>query len=239
MPRTKKRKTAEQNNASSLWNITGVANSVTEESIDDLLDELESKPAETVDKKLKTSVDDHGAKSSKSIEPFDFSKNLILPRNKVEASAWNNALSNWIKNGKYSEGLLPNFDLEIARHFQIEKLSGVVLSSDDEIRMPSFERWIIDSKLEEEKCKDSVIPNASTATEASQRLKKELSQRLDGSQAEAVLGDLCHQTSAALQELTALQRRTRNKCPMKKGDRLYVEDRDDGMIALLYGRKSW
>mmetsp|Transcript_22951 Transcript_22951/g.33873 ORF Transcript_22951/g.33873 Transcript_22951/m.33873 type:complete len:499 (+) Transcript_22951:114-1610(+) len=241
MAGTKKRKRASKTNSSSLWNLTRVGGNPKEESIDELLAELEDKPIEA-DEKVKAAaiVDCDGGNNTSDLLPWNFSRrDVFVPKNKVNVSTWNNSLSQWIKTGKYSEGLLPNFELEMSRHFQMEKLSSIVLKSHYDVRMPTFERWIIDSKLEEENSRDPVIPNAITTSGASQRFKKELSQSLDSSKAETILQSLCLQTSGALQDLTVLQLRTKNKCPLKKGDRLHVEDRDDGMKALLYGRKSW
>ena len=45
--------------------------------------------------------------------------------------------------------ILPNIQVELARHKQMGDLSKFILSRCKHLRMPSFERWIIDSKMEE------------------------------------------------------------------------------------------
>jgi len=102
---------------------------------------------------------------------------------------------------------------------------------------------LIDSKLEEEKCVDVVIPNANETSGASQRLLDELrssSNLINSDDAQKILHDLCHNSATAIQELSILKRRTIQKCPFQKGDRIHLEDREDGRTqALLLHRKSW
>ncbi|KAL9184082.1 hypothetical protein ACHAXT_002168 [Thalassiosira profunda] len=44
---------------------------------------------------------------------------------------------------------IPNLRIELARHLQMQNLSTFLLKSCPGLRMPSFERWVLDSKLEE------------------------------------------------------------------------------------------
>ena len=44
---------------------------------------------------------------------------------------------------------MPNLKVELARHLQIQDLSTFLLKSCHGLRMPTFERWLLDSKLEE------------------------------------------------------------------------------------------
>ncbi|GFH50347.1 hypothetical protein CTEN210_06823 [Chaetoceros tenuissimus] len=44
---------------------------------------------------------------------------------------------------------LPNIQVELARHKHIADLSKYLLSKAKHLRMPSFERWLLDSKMEE------------------------------------------------------------------------------------------
>ncbi len=44
---------------------------------------------------------------------------------------------------------IPNLRLELARHLQVETLSTFLLQACPGLRMPTFERWLLDSKLEE------------------------------------------------------------------------------------------
>lgn len=47
------------------------------------------------------------------------------------------------------ENCIPNIQLEMARHLHMKTLSSFLLKSCPNIRMPTFERWVIDSKMEE------------------------------------------------------------------------------------------
>ena len=72
-------------------------------------------------------------------------------------ATWDGAFQAWNsksggskhKSGKYTPGLLPCFETELARHFQMQKLSKFLLESCRDVKMPAFERWLLDSKLEE------------------------------------------------------------------------------------------
>jgi len=44
---------------------------------------------------------------------------------------------------------IPNARIELARHLQTQSLSSFVLESCPGLRMPTFERWLLDTKLEE------------------------------------------------------------------------------------------
>lgn len=52
---------------------------------------------------------------------------------------------------------IPNPRIELARHLQTQTLSTFVLQSCPGLRMPTFERWLLDSKLEESDRFQSVI----------------------------------------------------------------------------------
>jgi phosphorylated CTD-interacting factor 1 len=217
--------------------------------IDDLMAEMESSGskfiAQTDSSKvsyvlpLTTQTDDVISKSehhgywsiSQDVIPFDSKNQKVV--------TWNNALHSWWKTGRYTPGLLPDFQVDLSRHFQIEKLSNSLLTSCNEVRMPTFERWIIDSKLEEEKVLDPVIPIATTSTEASRRLLRELSDHMDIDKAENLVQNLCIMAKAAAQEISVLQQRNWNVCPLRKGDRIHIEDHEDDFLALMYNRKSW
>jgi len=97
---------------------------------------------------------------------------------------WNSNFQSWAKGGIYPPGLLPNIEEEIARNFKVKELSSLLLSNDlvagRDIRMATFERWLLDSKHEEEENvgigkRDPVLPlQSSPDSEASQRLLSEL-----------------------------------------------------------------
>ncbi|KAL7539800.1 hypothetical protein ACHAXR_009617 [Thalassiosira sp. AJA248-18] len=52
---------------------------------------------------------------------------------------------------------IPNLRIELARHLQTETLSTFLLQSCPGLRMPTFERWLLDSKLEESDRFQSII----------------------------------------------------------------------------------
>lgn len=54
-----------------------------------------------------------------------------------------------MKNENVTQNRIPNIQLEMARHLQMKNLSTFLLQSCPNLRMPAFERWLIDSKLEE------------------------------------------------------------------------------------------
>jgi phosphorylated CTD-interacting factor 1 len=246
MSNSKKRKSSD--NQVGLFNLVGVVGigEEADDSLECLLAEMDGVASGHVTSGGQSTVatSSGGLKTSDTMTTgearlWDLSNDVITTRNSEKIAFWNNALRLWTKTGKYSEGLLPNFDLELARHFQVEKLSKLLLKSAEGLKMPTFERWLIDSKLEEEKSADPVLPNVDVDSGASQRLLREVSQILDTEKAHAVLQNLCLQTLAAVQELSVLSRRTARKCPLSKGDRVSIENRDDNMIALLYSRKAW
>ncbi len=55
-----------------------------------------------------------------------------------------------------NEFYLPNIQIELARHKHMGELSQLLLSKCPKLRMPSFERWLIDSKLEERKKRNDI-----------------------------------------------------------------------------------
>ena len=52
---------------------------------------------------------------------------------------------------------IPNARIELARHLQTQSLSSFVLESCPGLRMPTFERWLLDSKLEETERFEQII----------------------------------------------------------------------------------
>ena len=53
---------------------------------------------------------------------------------------------------------IPNLRIELARHLQTQTLSTFLLKSfPKQLRMPTFERWLLDSKLEESDRYQSII----------------------------------------------------------------------------------
>lgn len=54
---------------------------------------------------------------------------------------WDRAMRLWQSAGTYTAGLLPSFDVEVARHFKVQSLSMYLLEACKELKMPAFERW--------------------------------------------------------------------------------------------------
>ena len=78
------------------------------------------------------------------------SLNIVCNRNHAKSLSSKTALKDFS---------VPNIQIELARHKQMGDLSQFLLSKCPKLRMPSFERWLIDSKLEE-RAKRSFIEDA-------------------------------------------------------------------------------
>jgi hypothetical protein len=176
-----------------------------------------------------------------------------LYKNRDQIESWNRSLLGLATGGKYTPGLLPNIDQELARNFKVKELSCFLLSmggdggtksKDIDIRMPVFERWFLDSKWDERHVQKSslepLLPLASSPqSEPSLRLIQELcyhKQPKDAS--ERVVAELCRKTNLACQEILAQQERYSKQSPLKAGDRMDIEE-SSSTITLLYSRKKW
>lgn len=160
---------------------------------------------------------------------------------------WNQNLLRWIKGKEYTPGLLPNVEFELTRNFKVNELSSYLLKSGNDLRMPVFERWLLDSKLEEtlsssSGLRDPVLPcSTSPKSEASQRLFQELCQNsIDSEQAEKIVGDLCRRTNLECQKLLSSSDRWTRSSPLNRGDRISIEHHESsGPLTILYSRKKW
>jgi hypothetical protein len=56
-------------------------------------------------------------------------------------ATWDRAMHLWQSAGAYTPGLLPSFDVEVARHFKVQSLSSYLLEACKGLKMPAFERW--------------------------------------------------------------------------------------------------
>lgn len=65
----------------------------------------------------------------------------ITSDQRERVSTWNRAMHVWKSSGTYTPGLLPSFDVEVARHFKVQSLSSFLLEACKELKMPAFERW--------------------------------------------------------------------------------------------------
>lgn len=166
---------------------------------------------------------------------------------------WNRNFQTWVKRGIYTPGLLPNIAQEITRNFKVKELSSLLLKNEHvsgkDLRMPIFERWLLDSKHEEEIRGiggDSVLPlQSSPDSEASHRLLSELISKQNGVEqkdAEKIIAKLCRTTNLMCQELLSQEDRYRRQSPLKNGDRLNMSMKSqstDGVISIEYTRKRW
>ena len=178
-----------------------------------------------------------------------------------DTAGWNRNFKSWVNGGLYPAGLLPNIDQEIARNFKVKELSSFLLTNNDfvsgkDIRMATFERWLLDSKHEEDREErngcvgivDPVIPlRSSPDSKASQRLLLELiSKSIARKDAETVVSKLCRLTNMCCQELSTQDGMYRRQSPLKNGDRISVSTKsstssidDDDVIIIHYSRKRW
>jgi len=159
----------------------------------------------------------------------------------------------WQKTGKYTAGLLPSFDVEVTRHFKVQALSSFLLDScDQKLKMPAFERWLIDSKLEERQRQggsaavaaninsDPVLcADVTVAYESSQRLLEEIRETgLARPQAKRLVQDLCRRTQTAVREMHH-QHALGSRLPLKKGDRIDLEGRAPVLTLVYHRKKQW
>jgi hypothetical protein len=221
MPKNKKKRQLDDVNL--LSNLTGLGDTAGRESLDDCMAEFQqSTIPEEQKKKPKTE------------------KSQNEPQNLDQIESWNRSFLSWVNGGNYPPGLLPNLDEELARNFKVNELSSFLLGSGKDIRMPIFERWFLDSKFDEAQSSDPVLPLSTRPnSEASQRLIQELKQNgLDQDDAERVVAELCRKTNVAGHELVSQADRYRRQSPLKKGDRIELEEHPES-VALIYSRKKW
>ena len=225
MPKNKKKRKLDAS-VNLLSNLTGFEDA-TNESMADCLAEFQQYAAPQDEIAQSTGENETGAKHNQ--------------QNLEEIESWNRSFHAWMmKGGTYTPSLLPNIDEELSRNFKVKELSSFLLGSGNDLRMPVFERWLLDSKFEEDRTSDPVLPvSASPDSDASVRLRKELVHNgleLDG--AEKVVAELCRKTNYAGHELVSQMDRYQRQSPLKKGDRIDIEDHPTS-VSLIYSRKKW
>jgi phosphorylated CTD-interacting factor 1 len=250
MGKGKKRPRVDLNQVNQLSNITGFGGS-NEESMDDLMAQMQQSataPLPKDDKKQeKVASKSEGASSSPSkpdnSKPSSVISSELMTLDQIES--WNRSFLAWSKGGSYTPGLLPCVDEELARNFKVQELSVFLLKSFKDIRMPVFERWFIDSKVQERQDysphqSDPVLPHsASPHSEPSKRLVEELCHEgASEDDAEKAVAELCRRNNVAVQELSSQAQRYKSQATLKKGDRIVLEDKDT-TVVLLYSRKKW
>ena len=256
MGKGKKRPRVDPSSVALLSNLTGFddgAGGGGGDSMDDLMAELQHQstgqaPADKASKKLKESeIGETGdtKNSSQKNSGLETSVKQFVSKDQIEA--WNQNLISWAKKkGNYTPGLLPSIDEELARNFKVQELSSFLLKKHTNLRMPAFERWFLDSKLDERHehsphQSDPVLPHQSSpSSEPSKRLVDEICQDSVATEdvAEATVAELCRRTNLASQELSSQSERYKNQSPLKKGDRMELEYHDT-TITFLYSRKKW
>ena len=274
MPKRKKNKrpkTKDVSEFTGLSNLTGFGDRG-ESSLDDCMAEMMFQGQSQKQSRLDDSISDD--KDMQSNNGHSTNKNdrggrgkirqpsWIQQANKLHTSSksmmsaedienWNRNFLTWAKGGIYTPGLLPNIDQEITRNFKVKELSTLLLKNEDvagkDLRMPIFERWLLDSKHDEVAQGiggDCVLPlQSSPDSEASQRLKMELVSKQNGIEednAEKIIAKLCRTTNLMCQELLSQEDRYRRQSPLKKGDRLNMStESNDGIVNFEYSRKRW
>mmetsp|Transcript_11695 Transcript_11695/g.24751 ORF Transcript_11695/g.24751 Transcript_11695/m.24751 type:complete len:595 (+) Transcript_11695:73-1857(+) len=170
-----------------------------------------------------------------------------------DIESWNRSFHIYAKGGLYTPGLLPNIDQEIARNFKVKELSDLLLKNKQfagkDLRMPLFERWLLDSKQDEGMegvVGDSVLPlQSSPDSEPSQRLLSELiskQNKIEQKDAEKIIAKLCRTTNLTCQELLSQEDRYRRQSPLKKGVRINMitkKSATNNVVSIEYSRKKW
>ena len=142
MPKSKNsKKRKHPNDLSAVCNITGLSDFSTQTNDDDVLDclqELASAQQQV----------EHTDSTSSVADGNDVHRSITAQSNECQTIASSSTKS------PPPPGIIhrsiPNLKIELSRHVQIESLSTFLLQSCKGIlRMPSFERWLFDSKLEE------------------------------------------------------------------------------------------
>jgi len=176
---------------------------------------------------------------------------LFQKAQKNRIKSWNTAFLDWASHrGTYTPGLLPLFDIEVARHFQVNEISSYLLDACSKIKMVAFERWLLDSKVEERQrqvlqetatsdASDVVLSRVTVNFDASKRLIEELREAgMETNQARKVVKELCRRTQVSVQKLVAQSRSFSDQTPLKKGDRIDLE-KNGSIYTLVYHRKRW
>jgi len=163
-------------------------------------------------------------------------------RDKERLRTWRQGFVKYVNSGEYDCSLLPSFDVELSRHFQIGELSKFILSSVPALKMPAFERWLLDSKLEasEDVLTDPILSKSvSVDFQSSQRLVEEIVEL--GQPSEKALNlvrQLCTKaTREAIPDIQSEVRRCSSTLPLKKAV-IECLDKDD-IKMLSFQRKKW
>ena len=148
----KKRKIDQVSHLTNLTGFRGLDNGDASSSMDDCMAEMMRQQQPAADTETTASV----AKKASASSPSSTNHQPSWTRqssymSSAEIKTWNQSFIQWTADHHYIPGLLPNIDEEIARNFKVKELSTLLLKrfKDRDLRMPVFERWLLDSKLEE------------------------------------------------------------------------------------------
>lgn len=163
---------------------------------------------------------------------------------------WNKLADIWLKTGTYNTALLPPIEVEVARHFKVQALSSFLLESCETIKIPAFERWLLDSRLDSTSTfVDPVLSAANYTSPASQRLIEEIMESgttLNRKRVTRIVRDLCDRSVVAVRELTDMTSQQHTTTgPFRKGDRMDLEkptasnNKSTVLWTLVFHRKRW
>mmetsp|Transcript_9141 Transcript_9141/g.21789 ORF Transcript_9141/g.21789 Transcript_9141/m.21789 type:complete len:523 (-) Transcript_9141:1241-2809(-) len=248
MPKTKKRSRRKDKavaNLNFLSNLTGFGDA-SSDSLDRCLEAFNlPQPSKSNEESGKGRIQKPVAKNADVIGWIS----SVERQNRLNPSvieSWNQSILLWLKGGNYPPALLPNIEAEIARNFAVRELSSFLLQAGNDLRMPVFERWLLDSRLEQtldaasRSPSDPVLPHQVTLqSDASQRLVQELSANIkDEKKAESIVSELCRKTNFKSRELTARSELYRRQSSLKRAI-ITVEKNSSEVTTILYAKKKW
>ncbi|KAL3801830.1 hypothetical protein HJC23_001226 [Cyclotella cryptica] len=145
----KKRKRSQSNELINVCNITGFNDdTIQNDNLLDCLEELATAQVQTV------AEDEPDARRDDNMKQLRCE--VDAPENHANLSK-NNTHSSTPPPPPPGVHQIPNLRIELSRHLQLETLSKFLLQSCQGLRMPSFERWLLDSKLEEKGRYESIL----------------------------------------------------------------------------------
>lgn len=219
------------------------------------ISEAASEPSDSMDRF-------HGPKKNTNGKR-ELKDSLLTTCHSQKVSEWESRFLLWSKDGKYTPGLLPSLDVELARHFAVQDLSKWFLRATPGLKMPSFERWLLDSKLQEKlsthkgtalHIDDPVLASSVTVeSPASKRLVAEVVSSTTPSIAEEdairLVRNLCSRlTQQAIPRIQETQQRVATQVPLKH-EKIKVEPRGvsqissatstSSMLEISIHRKRW
>ena len=164
---------------SSLCNVAGILESKISSNISDVilpssmmsneLDDCLALMDQGIEVKDSTVSSEDGAKAFTNNATMAIEKEQEGEKNAPSSSRSDSLLSKNINVIKpnipkipHEEMMLPNIQVELSRHLQMGELSKFLLKQCPFLRMPTFERWVMDSKLEEKVKRKQILELNST-----------------------------------------------------------------------------